>query len=402
MSDPRTSNRLGLSTVFLLHGLINGLWFAHIPWLQERLAISKVDLSFAILAGTLGSLPGLLLAGRLAERIGTRRLITITGIGFCIMLPVIMASPSLVFLAIALGINGLFLGAMDVSINARASEVEIAYGRSIMSSFHAFWSFAGLGAAGIAKLIQLAGFDVRLFMVGATLVFLAATLWAISRMVNLSPAPASVAAPAAAPAARRLVILPVGALIPVALLVLMAFVSEGAVYDWGALFLKQDRGLDNGTAALGYGGFSLLMAIGRFLGDALVRRIGQSRTIIWSSALAALCMAAAVIVPIPMVSLACLALTGLGMANIVPILFSVAGKSKAMPAGQGIAAVSMTGYAGFLAGPPLMGFVAESAGLSFSMGIILSFSLIIALSAGFLLRPALASARDALAAKADA
>ncbi len=155
MNAKLKQNRIGVSIIFLVCGLINGIWFSNLPYIQNKLDISYTLLSLALLSGTIGSLISLFFAGYLIDKFGSKRIITITSVGFSLMLAFLFWAPSYILLVIVLILNGLTVGTLDVAMNTRAVEVEEGYGKSIMASFHAFFSIAGFLAAGGVKLITL-------------------------------------------------------------------------------------------------------------------------------------------------------------------------------------------------------------------------------------------------------
>ncbi|MCJ2073314.1 MFS transporter [Methylobacterium sp. J-030] len=147
------------------------------------------------------------------------------------------------------------------------------------------------------------------------------------------------------------------------LLCFVVFLTEGSALDWSAVFLIQQRGLDPAWAALGYAAFSVTMTAGRLAGDRIVARLGRRRVVILGGLLAAAGLALSVVMPAWAATLAGYALVGAGCANIVPILFTAAGRQTAMPAHAAVPAVTTLGYAGVLVGPALIGFVAHALGL---------------------------------------
>lgn len=397
-SSQNKSNRIGLSTMFFLHGVICGLWFTQIPYIQEKLNLTNTQLSMALLSMALGSFPGLALSTKLVPSFGSKKCIVVIISIFLCVLPIILFSPSYPFLIIAVGVFGFVIGAGDVALNSRASLIESQYGHSIMSSFHAFWSISGLIAAGIAKLAFSFGWSVNVFV---PLVCGALFILAVHGFIRMKSYGKSVEIPAKPSEKGPLIVFPKGSLIVVSVIVVFAFISEGAVYDWGTLYLSKVRKLDLGTAALGFGGFSFLMAVGRMFGDRITRKIGHAKNVAISSFFAAVTMSIAVLSPNSYVSLICIALTGIGMANIVPVLFSIAGNSPDMDSVAGIASVSMVGYGAFMIGPPFMGMVADRFSLSVTMGAILVFSVGIAIVSAFFLKTSAISSRESVCDLAD-
>ena len=171
---------------------------------------------------------------------------------------------------------------------------------------------------------------------------------------------------------------------PLGILALLGLLAEGAMADWGAVYLHDTLGSSPSVAALGFAAFSLAMAAGRFSGDVMVGRLGPRRVLRGSSAVAAVGLGAALLVGQPAVGVVGCALVGLGIANVIPVLFSAAARVPGVPPGQALAAVATTGYLGFLAGPPLIGVVAEAAGLVAGLGLVSGACAFVALKAGAL------------------
>ena len=165
---------------------------------------------------------------------------------------------------------------------------------------------------------------------------------------------------------------------------LLGLMAEGAMADWSAVYLHDTLGSSPSVAAVGFAAFSLAMAAGRFIGDVLVRRLGPRQVLRGSSTVAAVGLAAALLLGHPAIGIVGCALVGLGIANIIPVLFSAAARVPGVPPGRALAAVATTGYLGFLAGPPLIGIVAETAGLAVGLGLVSGACAFVALKASAL------------------
>jgi fucose permease len=174
-------------------------------------------------------------------------------------------------------------------------------------------------------------------------------------------------------------VLPKGRLWLLGLLVMFAFVSEGAVWDWSAVYLRDVLDTPAWQGALGFGLASLAMAAGRFLGDGWTHRFGRRRLVLFSALASGLGILVAVTLPTAPLAIAGFALAGVGLANIVPILFRAAAQVPGVSAGYGLAAVTTCGYSGFLGGPPLVGLVAHERTLGFALGAVAVLCLLIAL-----------------------
>ena len=241
-------------------------------------------------------------------------------------------------------------------MNAHGSAIEGRLGRPIMSSLHAGWSFGGFsGAAGVAG-ATAAGIDPRLqntLAAGLLLLGLLACLTSLG--------------PGSATAAGERFRLPSRAVVLMAVLCFLTMVTEGAMADWGGVYLRGDLGASAGVAAAAFAAFAAGMTIARLTGDWINQQIGPTRLLRGGSALAAIALGTMLVIAHPIAALAGLVLVGIGVANGVPLLFSFAGAGGVETAGPSIAAVSSMGSLGFLVGPPFIGFLAEATSLPFAL-----------------------------------
>jgi fucose permease len=197
---------------------------------------------------------------------------------------------------------------------------------------------------------------------------------------------------APAPAGGPLFVIPRNRLAVLGAVALVAFMAEGAMGDWSAIYLRMDLGTSPATAAWGFAAFSLTMAIGRLSGDRLVARFSPASILVAGVVLGSITLAGALLIAHPVAAVLGFAGMGLGLANIAPIVFSAAGREPGLAPGIGIAAVSTAGYGGFLAGPPLIGLVAEVSGLPLGLGLVALAVGLMALGASALQRPRIAAA----------
>jgi MFS transporter len=285
-------------------------------------------------------------------------------------------SRSAVTLGLLLAVFGAAYGCLNVAMNSAAVDVVAALGRPMMPGFHAAWSFGGLAGAALGGLLapRLSPEPHLLLITLASLLVSAAaertllTRGGILRDAAASaPAPGAVASAASAsgparepgPAWRRA--LRTGRTVGLfGLIALCAAYDEGAIGDWGALHLRQDRGAGAGLAAAGYAAFALAEACGRLSGTALLERFGRTRVLVASGLTACAGMTLASLGPVVWLALAGFAMTGLGLANLFPTVIARAGL---LAGTSGVALTSMLGYTGFLLGPPAIGFIASEASL---------------------------------------
>jgi len=368
--------RWAISTVFLLNGAGIGLWAAHVPTVQARMGIDTGMLSMVLLTVAGGALLAMPLMGGLTGRWGTRRMVLLSGFAFAMMTPLIMGAPSLPLLFIAAFLFGVSNGALDVAMNANASEVESARGLPTMSSFHGFFSLGGLFGAGIGGLLvgQGLGHGQGALMVGV-----------VTAVVLALSAP-RVMGFAATHGAGSHFSLPRGAALGLGLLALLCFAVEGALVDWSALLMQERTGATPASAALGFSAFSIAMAACRFAGDRLIVRFGALRIMVVGGLAMFAGLALAVASTHFVLSAVGFALVGLGAANVVPLLFGAAARIPGMSAGNGVAAVATLGYGGLLLAPPVLGWVAMHSSIMVALGGLSLSGLVIALSARIIRR----------------
>jgi len=266
-------------------------------------------------------------------------------------------------------------GVLDVSMNANAVEVERAWGRPIMSSFHAVFSlggFAGAAAGGAFAHYALSP-AVTFWAVGAVIVVLAtwAARWALRTVPPRTPAPGGRGGRGGHP--RGIVLLGV--------LAFCCMVGEGAMADWSSVYLREDLAASAGFAAVGYAAFSLTMTAGRLAGDRMAAWWGPVRLVRASGLLAAAGLGLGLVAGHPVAAVAGFACFGAGLSCIVPQVFSAAGHRDPAYAGRALARAASIGYLGFLSGPVLIGAAAEVTGLPRALAIPALLAAFVALAA---------------------
>jgi MFS family permease len=351
-------------------------WLPHIPAVKARLTSGDGQLGLVLLAMAAGAVIALPAAGWLIGLAGSRLMSAVSAVALCLAMPLPVLSPSLSALVVSLAVLGACNGLLDVSMNAQAAAVEQGAGRPIMSSFHALFSVGGVAGALLASSAMSLGAGDVTHVAAAALVALAAVALALPRLVAPERRPPG-------PALAR----PSRALLALGLLSLLGLLAEGAMGDWSAVYLHDTLGARPAVAAVGFAAFSLAMAAGRFAGDALVGRLGPRRVLRVSATVAAAGLAGALLVAHPAAGVVGCALVGLGIANVIPVLFSAAARAPGVDAGRGLAAVATTGYLGFLSGPPLIGIVAEGAGLAVGLALVSAACAIVAVGAGAVPEP---------------
>ena len=367
------STRSAVSALFFLNGLTYGTWVAQLPLLKVRLALGNGALGIALLFAAIASLATLPLAGAWIAQRGSHGIAIVASLAAMPTLVFPYLAPNYATLLAATFALGIAYSAMDVAMNAQAVLVEAEVCRPIMSSFHGVFSIGGLGGAIVTAGALAAGraaleIASTVALVAECALVVAVFFIAKDRIDRRGSFANGVGVGSSEKRPRRRTLVA-----KVALLGALAFfglVGEGAMADWSAIYLRTSLFTNVATAAVGFGAFSVAMALGRFAGDAIVARIGRIATLVAGAMLATGGLVFLLVVHAVWASFVGFAFVGLGLANVIPVTFSIAGRMRGLDAGVGIAGVSTVGYAGFLIGPPVIGFVSDAVGLRLALGIV--------------------------------
>ncbi|HEV7964513.1 MAG TPA: MFS transporter [Actinoplanes sp.] len=365
--------RVAVAAVFALHGVAAGSWAGRIPWVKEVRHLSAADLGLALMGAAIGGLASTPLAAWLIARLGSRTLTRAAMLGVAASLPVVPFAPRVATIFLALLLFGATGSLLDVAMNAQGVVVQERYGRSIMSGLHGLWSVGGLTGSAVAGVAARAGMAAtqHLLIVGVTLGVLgtAAGTW-------LTPAPPSAAGKVFARPDRVLFLL--GAV------TFCGLFAEAAAADWSGVYLRTAAHAAPDVAAWGYAAFSLAMAAGRLAGDRLVEWTGPARLVRAAALMGAAGLALGLLVQVTPLVVAAFAVLGLGVATVVPLTFSAAGRMPGREPATSVAAVATVGYAGWMLAPPVIGFIAQGTSLTAALALVAVMTALIALPAGIL------------------
>lgn len=380
--------RVATYLLFLLFGMALGTWTARIPAIKHSLGLSDGQLSVGLLAFAAGAITGMQAVGRLVDRYGSTRIMIPASLAEGAVLIVPAFAPNLVTLAGSLVLFGIVHGALNIAMNANAVEVERAWQRPLMSSFHAVYSIGGFLGAAIGGLFAQADLTPRttFLAVAAAVAALAAwaARWAVSPdLVRDSAGPIRLQE-TEGDRARLQGVLFLG------ILAFCCLVGEGAAADWSTVYLRDSLGSTAGFAAAAYAAFSIMMTAGRLVGDRLTARFGPVNVVRSCGVLAAVGLGTALVVSHPIAGVLGFGCLGAGLSCIAPQVFSAAGNRNPARAGQALARVASMGYAGFLTGPVLIGGAAALFGLPWALSIPVLLALFVAVAA-YALRPSVYS-----------
>jgi len=355
---PGRLEQMSTRIAFFIAGFGIAAWAPLVPYAKARAGLDDGTLGLLLLCLGVGSILAMPLAGILATRFGCRKVATAGTLLICAALPLLATVSSIPALIGALFMFGAGLGTVDSTVNLQAVIVERASGKTMMSGFHGLFSLGGIvGAAGVSAMLGLGASPL-----GATLAVIVVLLIALAKAApHLLPYGSESSGPAFA--------VPHGIVLFIGGMCFIVFLAEGAALDWSAVFLAQERGIDTAYAGLGYAAFALTMTVGRLTGDSIVRRLGATRVIVFGGLTAAAGLFLATFAPGWEAALLGYALVGAGCSNIVPVLYTAVGKQTVMPESVAVPAITTLGYAGILAGPAVIGFVAHGSSLSFAFGL---------------------------------
>ena len=366
-AEVRTA-RLGVFGIFALCGVTVGLWGAALPAINHRLDLGEARTGTVLLATGMGALASMPVAGRLCDRLTSRGVVAVAGPVSALALLGPALAPSYPALLVATFGFGIGMGAIDVSMNTHAVKVEQRYPRPVLSAFHGVWSLGGAaGGAIIASGLALS-LNIQHVMVAgalaAALLFRLPTNWLLTD--ERARADAAQAREETAGSGR----LPLGLVIALGLVASCSFISEGAALDWGALHANRVLGADLSSASIAYIVFTVAMTAMRLTGDRVRHRCGPVWTLRLSASTAAAGYGLVLLSPIVpsgglFVGYAGWFLAGLGLAVVVPVIFAGAGSGEA--AGSSLSKVTTFGYVGMLAGPSVIGPLAEATSLGVAM-----------------------------------
>ncbi|MFI7600909.1 MFS transporter [Actinoplanes sp. NPDC049681] len=370
--------RGGTSVIFAVHGAVTGTFAARVPWIADHVGTGAGGLGVALLMPGVGALLAMPLSGRLAHRYDLRSLTRVLILFWCAALVLPSLPTSLVVLCLVLIAYGATAGIADVAMNAQAVIIEERYGRSVMSSFHGFWSVGGLAGSAVAALAARAGLDARIHFLVTAAALAVVALAASARLLPHRPEPEIDAPPAFA--------LPSRAVLPIGLVALCAVFAEGAGLDWSAVYVRDVVGDAASTAALTVSVFSVSMALARFAGDRVIHRLGPVATVRLAGAAAS---AGALIVVLGERTVPVIlgfGLMGAGIAVVVPLVFATAGRIGEHP-GRSLAGVAGIAYGSGLVAPGIIGGIAHLTSLTVSFVMVTALTVAMGLAAR-VLRPA--------------
>ena len=384
-TNQTTSGRLRVSTFFLAAGVGIGAWAASLPAVSGQMGLTSGELGIVLLCFALGAIIMMTSMGKLAPKVGAS---LVCVVGAFLFGAALVAAPHIAdffALCVLVGLGGGAFGALDVAMNVEAAAIERLLQRPVMSSFHAIFSFGALGGALICGWLLSGGGSAAICLgttgVAVCVLTLGAGLWPGPRDDGRdSEAKPSTGDAGASTTPRRPRLLLLGAM------AFLALFSEGALMDWIAIYLVDTVGTTKSSGAFGFAIFAGMMACGRAGGDFVIARIGAEKVLGFGAAAVALALFCALSVGSVALIFVAFAVAGLAIANVVPMIFSAAGRIEGTEASVAMSRVATMGYAGLLVGPPFIGFVAEATSLTTSLCFVGGAMIVVMLNGGIVRR----------------
>lgn len=374
--------RIAVSAFYFTQGLVFSSWASRIPDIRSALHLNEAALGSVLFAIPVGQLSAMALSGYLVSRYGSRRMLLVASLFYPAILVTLGLVNSVWMLSVALFFFGMAANLNNIAVNTQGVGVERIYGRSIMATFHGLWSMAGFTGGLISA--WMVGSSVSPFIhfcfIFAVSMLILIALWNSTLPRDLQNG---------SPGDKKVFVRPDRYIVLLGVIAFGSMACEGTMFDWSGVYFEDIVNPPRAWVRLGYIACMCTMTCGRFMADRLVTRFGVINVIRCSGLIITTGLLISVFLPHLVTATIGFLLVGFGISSIVPICYSLAGRSRTMLPGVALATVSSIGFLGFLLGPPIIGFVAQVLDLRWSFALVSSIGLLTAL-----LAPALRASLD--------
>lgn len=360
------SSTLATRIIFFIAGFITATWAVVVPFARGNTGVNEAQLGTLLLCLGVGALIAMPVTGWLTSRFGCRRVILVAVALVIISTPWLSVLSNPLLLALALLVFGVGIGVTDCAMNIQAILVEKQAEKPVMSGFHGMYSVGGIAGAGFMTLLLAMGFSV-----------LTGCLLAVAAVIIMTLVSASGLLTYANPAEGPVFAVPRCSVLIIGIICFAVFLTEGTVLDWSAVYLTDVRAIPASLGGLGYTCFAIAMTVARLTGDRIISSLGRLPVVLGGALVAAAGMAMVTFIDSWPLALLGYTLVGAGCANIVPVMFSAAGRQTVMPQAVAVPAITTLGYLGVLSGPAVIGYVAHYTHLAFSFSLIMALMLVV-------------------------
>ena len=361
--------RLAVFLFYVGQGVSFASWASRIPDIKHNLNLSDAALGSILLALPAGQLFTMPFSAKLVTKYGSKKLLTITAPLYVVALTNLGLATAPWQLAAFLFLFGVIGNMANIALNTQGVETEKLYNRPINTSFHGGWSVAGFAGALIGLL--MINVHVQPYQHFLVIVLLSWT------NVLLNHKHLVAGKREGGTNKRPFFIKPEGSLLQLGIIAFCSMATEGAMFDWSGIYFKDVVLAPQSLVVLGYASFMVMMSVGRFMGDAVILRIGRKQTMQLSGIIISSGMALSVLFPYIVTATIGFMMVGLGVSTNIPSVYSVAGRNEKVPPGIALAMVSSVSYLGFLMGPPLIGYISALSNLRYSYALVGCFGLLI-------------------------
>lgn len=360
--------RIAAAIFFFISGFGYSTWASRIPTIQQQLHLNDAQLGTVLFALPVGLMFTMPITSRLLSYYSSRGIMLIGSIFLSVVLIFIGFSNGMWQLIIALFFFGSARNMMTLSINTQGVAVQALYSKSIMATFHGIWTLAGFAGAVVGLVMVYFNIAPAYHFLFVSISLVLFTLYFVKDTLYQKPIPQS---------GKPVFSLPDKYLLKFSLICFACMACENTMYDWSALYFQKEVHADKTTATAAFVIYLVAMTAGRFFGDKIVTRFGIKKVLKFSGIFIFSGLSVAVALPYLITAAFGFILIGFGVSCVVPMVFSMAGKSKSMSSSSALASISTVGYLGFVLVPPFVGFVAQNASLRMSFGIIALFGAMI-------------------------
>lgn len=355
-------SRISVAILFFLCGLIFASWASRIPIFKDVFHLNEAQLGGVLFMLPLGSFIALPFAGWAVDRFGSRRMATLSSIGYVISLCSLALAGNIFMLSVGLFIFGFLGDTLNIAMNTQGLDVQRVYNKPILSSFHGLWSVGALCGALVGgwTLKQQISTSIHFLLVLVPVIVVA-----VAQNFFLMPDGEQ------KEDGRKLLALPDRSLWIIGVICLCCTICEGAMADWSALYYEEVLDDPSRVSTYAFTAYAFTMAIGRFSGDRLIMALRYKNVLILDGILISAGMTIALVSRLPMLVIIGFSMVGFGVSTVIPISYTMAGRSTTMKASVALAAVSTIGFTGFLIGPPLIGFIAHESSLRIALAMVI-------------------------------
>lgn len=338
---------------FFISGFTVATWAPMIPAVKEKLQIGADVLGLLLLSIGISAFIFMPIAGMMSRSFGCKKVLRVAIIVMALDLIVLSLLGSIWSFMVFLAVFGAAMGCMDVNMNLNAVIVENASKKRMMSGMHALWSVGCFAGAGLFSLLAKAGLGITAIVAAHSALVLVLTLIYSRHFLNFKGA-----------GNEKPIAIPKGIVIFFGILACISFLGEGAIMDWSGVLLTEVKNTELSLAGVGYAVFSVAMLVMRLVGDKIVALLGEEKTLIGGSLIAALGFLSVIFLDDFYAIQLGFVLMGLGLANIVPTIYSLTKYQTVMPINAAVTAITSMGYTGVILGPAVLGFVAHGFGIT--------------------------------------